>query len=598
MFEKCGWDGSRVATGARILGLAVLLLCGASTASAQSSLTATLDRSAIRQGERAVLSLTFSGKAPSTAPSIPPHPNLQFSFAGQQSAFHFENGRQSYTVTFNYYVAAGGPGDYVIPSIEQTVDGQTLSTQPLRLRVLKPDPRAADALSRLAFLRLTVPKTRIYLGEILPVEIQLFVQNAQNLQMPQLKGDGFTVGSIVKTGTSQAQVGQSAYQVVIFKTAVSGAKTGSLTLGPAECHLVLRIPSPRSARDPFGFFPNYELRPTQLVSEAETVEVLPLPEANRPPSFNGAVGDFSLAVNASPTNLMVGDPITLTLQIAGRGALDAVNLPPQNWPEFKLYQPTSKIEPADSTGASGVKSFEQAVAPLNADVKRVPAIAFSFFDPDQQTYRTIEHPPIPIQVRPNPTMATRPSALAPASESLESPAASDIVHIKPQLGAITGLHAPLIVRPWFIALQALPLAVWLSAVLWRKRQQHLARNPHLRRRLRVARLISEGLHDLRRSAAANQPEQFFAAVFRLLQEQLGERLDLPSSAITESVVDERLRGDGAPDLLVRDLHALFHLCNQARYAPQRSSQELMSIVPQVEATLKQLAMMKGKGNGR
>ena len=35
-------------------------------------------------------------------------------------------------------------------------------------------------------------------------------------------------------------------------------------------------------------------------------------------------------------------------------------------------------------------------------------------------------------------------------------------------------------------------------------------------------------------------DEFFAVLFRLLQEQLGERLDLPASAITEAVIEERL----------------------------------------------------------
>ena len=33
-------------------------------------------------------------------------------------------------------------------------------------------------------------------------------------------------------------------------------------------------------------------------------------------------------------------------------------------------------------------------------------------------------------------------------------------------------------------------------------------------------------------------DQFFATLSRLLQEQLGERLDLPASAITEAVIEE------------------------------------------------------------
>jgi hypothetical protein len=95
------------------------------------------------------------------------------------------------------------------------------------------------------------------------------------------------------------------------------------------------------------------------------------------------------------------------------------------------------------------------------------------------------------------------------------------------------------------------------------------------------------LTELSRLAQERDSEAFFGTVFRLLQEQLGERLDMPASAITEAVVDERLRGR-APESLVQQLHDLFQRCNQARYAPQRTAEELMAVTPNVETALRGL----------
>jgi hypothetical protein len=39
-----------------------------------------------------------------------------------------------------------------------------------------------------------------------------------------------------------------------------------------------------------------------------------------------------------------------------------------------------------------------------------------------------------------------------------------------------------------------------------------------------------------------------------------------------------------PELLDK-LHELFHLCNQARYAPVGTAHELNALVPQIESTL-------------
>src|SRR6185503_4531831 len=96
----------------------------------------------------------------------------------------------------------------------------------------------------------------------------------------------------------------------------------------------------------------------------------------------------------------------------------------------------------------------------------------------------------------------------------------------------------------------------------------------------------DGLDELRKRAAENQSEHFFATLFRLLQEQLGERLDLPAFAITEAVIEEHLQPRRAPEATLGKLRELFQSCNLARYAPIRSSQELAALIPRIESTLR------------
>jgi hypothetical protein len=126
----------------------------------------------------------------------------------------------------------------------------------------------------------------------------------------------------------------------------------------------------------------------------------------------------------------------------------------------------------------------------------------------------------------------------------------------------------------------------------RKQKEALANNPRLRRQRQVEQIVRDGLKQLRQSAQANQTEEFFAGVFHLLQERIGERLDLPASAITESIIEERLRPTHVPEETLDLLRELFQLCNQARYAPQSTTQELMSLIPKVESALNQLRNVK------
>jgi hypothetical protein len=141
-------------------------------------------------------------------------------------------------------------------------------------------------------------------------------------------------------------------------------------------------------------------------------------------------------------------------------------------------------------------------------------------------------------------------------------------------------------------LQGIPALAWLSLLAKRRNEERLAANPRLRRHRLTERIIRDGLKKLRAAANANKPEEFFATVFRLLQEQLGERLDVPASAITEAVIEERLRPANAPEDLIALLRELFQTCNQARYARQSTNEELISLIPKVESALNELKKLK------
>jgi len=408
------------------------------------------------------------------------------------------------------------------------------------------------------------------------------VRRIANVDIP-FASEGFTFSKRIEGQQLQRRVGATPFIVVPIYVAMTPIKTGPLTLPAANGSLVI---NPRDMFDPFG------PRPQQLplTVPEQKFNVLPLPTENVPPTFNGAVGNYTMTFTAGPTNVAVGDPITVRVQISGQGQLETLALPEQPaWHDFKTYPPTTKLE-TDALGTQGTKSFEQILLPQNTDIKEIPAVSFSFFDPSQKTYRTLTQPGISLSVRPGGSTAV-PASAAPARAE-NPPPVQDIVSIKQRPGVLAQVAPPLVRQPWFLALQSVPLIAFLSALAWRARNESLANNPRLRRQRRVAHLVREGLNDLRKAAAENNSDDFFATLFRLLQEQLGERLDLPASSITEAVIEERLRPRGVPEDTLNGLHELFQTCNQARYAPIQSSQELAAIIPNAAAVLRELQEVK------
>ena len=211
------------------------------------TITAALDRDSMSLGETATLTVTYTGNA-QTAPAIPGVANLTITSAGRSSQISLINGAMTSSLIFSYQVQPSQIGDYVIPQIQGKVDNAILATSPLRLRVLK--EVAGGGAAKYAFLKLVVPKNQVYVGELIPVDVQLYVVAGQDLQRPQLRGDAFVIGKQADHTQTRTQIGTTVYNVLSFKMSVAAAKAGKLSLGPAECGLTLRIPAHSAATRP------------------------------------------------------------------------------------------------------------------------------------------------------------------------------------------------------------------------------------------------------------------------------------------------------------------------------------------------------------
>ncbi len=573
-----------------------LLNCGG--AFAAPTFSASLDRNTIYFGEHAQLSLSFTAERPQTLQMDRPMPDNITSSQPQTFQRREDiNGQSTLMFVYSYVLQPKATGQFTIPAITARFAATNLTSAPMTLRVLDSQKllQAADNGGRQAFLNLVLPDQSVFVGEVFPVEIQLYVQHAQNLRMPQLEAEGFTLGKPIQQGQSTSQIGNSIYNVVTFRIAATPAKAGHLTLGPAECSLDLRGPSRtpagRSVFDPFADI-FAEWQPVTLRSDPVGIEVVPLPAERQPADFTGAVGRFAMSVEASPTNVTAGDPITLRIEISGRGGLEAAALPEhKDWQNFKIYPAKTEVEAQDPLGVSGVKKFEQVIVPELPTVTAIPEVHFSYFDPETKTYETLRRPAIPLQVRPAANLP-QPKLLVENARVAEPPPPQDeLVHIKALFGTAQQVRPALLQQAWFLTLQTVPFLAWVSALIWRRRIDRIENDPRLKRRLRARREVERLLSKLQELAQQNRTEEFFAIAFRLLQEQLGERVDLPPSAITEAVLEEKLPATGVPMEFIAKFQALFELCNQARYAPERSAQELLSLIPQFDGAVRQLQQL-------
>ncbi|MDA7657843.1 BatD family protein [Verrucomicrobia bacterium] len=582
--------------------LTLCLLLAATPLQGQSmGYDAVLANNSVAQGESTVLHVRFTNCEPATLPKIIEVEGLTVTYQGQNQSSNstFANGRLTniVTKTYQFNVTPKQEGTFLIPPIESTIQGKTYKTKALRLSVTK-----GRDYSQYAFIRVRIPKQSMYVGEMFQMAVDLYEINAKLEEKPIIPSDGFVISEVGQPSQTQTRVGNQVYNRVTFRYLARAVKTGELTIGPItwKVPLFFRNQAGRRQRSSFDSFfrdlvdlNSTVRREVTLKSEPVNLNVLSLPTEDQPVGFTGAVGNFTMTVDASPTKLTAGDPITITMKVTGRGALDALKMPSfESWREFKQYPETASVKHTDEIGLSGTKTFEKVVIPSNAEIKTLPEISYHFFDPLEETYKTLLQAPIALTVQPNLTAASQPTVIADTG-IFSSPQniATNIVHIKPHLGSLATSASPWLTQSWFLWIQLIPLLGWVSALLYRTQKNATERNPKALRKKRVKGIVGNGLETLQGLASQNKSDEFFAQLFRLLQEQIGERLDLPSNAITEAVIESELQNRLSNKESLLMLERLFHTCNQSRYAPIDSQSELSQLANDAENIIAELQQL-------
>ena len=122
---------------------------------------------------------------------------------------------------------------------------------------------------------------------------------------------------------------------------------------------------------PFGSRLTVEsVRPVVADAKVEPIDVLEIPIADRPADYRGAVGKYIIATKATPTDVKAGDPITLTIGIAGTGPMDLVQAPPLA--ELPALAKDFKVpnEPLAGYSKGAQKVFSTTIRPRQAGVSR------------------------------------------------------------------------------------------------------------------------------------------------------------------------------------------------------------------------------------
>lgn len=531
-----------------------LLLTVRSAFSQTPSIQASFEPPVITVGEQTSYVVAVEGGDETLAGSLPNVPGLQIDSRAQTSSssrINIVNGRmeRSSTVTYSFAVAALKEGNYTVPAWKAKLGSTTLTVPAATLQVTPPGEEFRDAL----LLRMIPEIKEVYVGQSTPAAIQLWVRRdvqARLLtQAPNKTGEAFND----PTWPNEASVGQQVwknaqYQVVTWPFLLTPLKAGPQTIS-FSVDLSVAMPErqrqARNQRHPFDPFFNDDFFGSMMRQERRTlftgdlaVEVLPLPTEGRPASFDGAIGQFSLASHPNSRQLAAGEPVTLTVEIAGEGNFDRIAAP--TLPEtdgWRIYPPKKDFVPEPGGPANrGRLKLEYILIPATEKVPPAPEIRFAYFDPAARAYRELTAPFGPLTILPAPVGAAPPPATSgsPAAPAQSSPAAnrpapapgSTFLDIGVLPGRWVARSAPPYRQPVFFLVQALAGLSLVGITIWKRRLNRLNSDPSQRWKRQLSTRLRHSLADAQRAAKNGQPEPFYAAARRALQEAVADRTRL------------------------------------------------------------------------
>jgi hypothetical protein len=499
---------------------------------------------------------------------------------------------------FNYRLTPKRVGAAAIPAVEVVAGDQTLRTQPVPIRVVSPTDVEGFKL------RLELSTTTCYVGQPLLLTVTWYIaKDVEGFQfsLPVLTDERFTFADVetpidpnkkhlylriplggrdVIGEKGRGPLDGREYMTLRFQKVLIPNRAGHVEIpqGTVVCNAVMgykqRPLYPYSIFDDdlfLGKRTHAILRKVVIPSNKPVLTVLDLPQEGRPPHFTGLVGNYRLEAEAAPTEVRVGDPITLTVRVAGPDYLENIELPPmQAQPQlagdFKI-----PVERAAGKIEGRTKVFTQTLRAKHPEVEMIPPIELPYFDARRGEYAVARTKEIPLSVSSTRVLTAQDAeghALPREHKTELETWAEGIAHNYEDLSVLKDqAHGPAVWARsplWIVMIGLPPLAyLFLLAVVSATRARRA--DPEALRSRRAYGELAKRLNRARREETADRV-QTHSIVLDAMRHFLGDKLRLSPGALTFNDARDLLLETGIPAYTVVRLERLLDECETSRYA--------------------------------
>jgi hypothetical protein len=523
----------------------------------------------------------------------------------------------SASTTFTIVLAAKKEGTFNIEEATVKVGNSEYKSNPIAINVLPAEKSSAGqsggqeqsgnqgatsaAVSNdNVFVRMIISDRSVYEQEGFLVTFKLYtavqIGDVRNVKFPEFEG---FLSQDIEQKEIQWQLeqynGRNYNTAVMRQSVLYPQRSGKLTIGSAKVQAIIRLRNQSRGRSVFeDFFDSYQDVAKDLVSQPVTIDVKPLP-SDKPASFSGAVGDFSMTSSINKTTLKANEAVTVKLTVKGNGNIKLLKNPEVKFPnDFEIYDPkiTNDFR-ITASGAGGTKTIEYMAIPRFPGDFTIPAVSFSYFDVKSETYKTLSSEEYNLHVEKGEGSPDAPVVSNYTNKTSVQLLGKDIRYIKVNkphfiknedifFGSFMYVMAYLMIAVLFI----------VFFIIYRKQVRENA-NIALVRTKKANKMAVKRLKQAEKLLKENKEEPFYEEVLRALWGYLSDKLNISQSELTKESVSVELAKYGVDETLTNEFLEIINTCEFARYAPSKSSGamdklfgETVDVIGKMENTIK------------
>jgi hypothetical protein len=583
----------------KLVLLLSLLLCNLAQAQ-EASFTASVSRNKVTVGEQFQLSFTLNTNASNFNP-----PDLNnfiiYSGPNQSSSMQIINGSVSQTISMNYVLAAKKEGKITIGSASIQVGNKLLNTKPIVIEVSKSNGQSSaqgsgnsaakgnngaypeDVESNI-FMRATVSKNKVYQGEQLLVTYKVYtrlniVDNALS-KAPSFNGFW---SEEVPNPTRQSELHSEVldgiqYQVAeIKKTILIPQRSGTLSIDPLEMEVVTRVKSKSRNNNFFDQFfgGGYQDVKLSIASKQVKVEVMPLPEKGKPENFNGAVGQLNIEASIKNNEIKTDEGCNLTYTISGKGNLKLLEAFKLKLPaDIETYDPkvSDKIT-VSVDGVKGSRTFDYLLIPRYAGNYTIPALPFSYFDPQKGQYVTLPGPDFLLKVTKGAGGDGMAVSRGTEKEDVKQ-LGNDIRFIKTNIPNFVQKQNSLFGSEVFWVLLILPAIVYLLFLIWFRKYKKDHSDLTLTKKKKANSMAQKQLKLANDFLSKNEYNAFFDEVFKAIYGYIASKLSIIPAELNKDKIKSQLEIKKVETHTIAQLIELLEVCEFARFSPEKDHKKM------------------------